>query len=79
MSKKCQQIKLDGERYDVGQTSQCIRDMIAQLQDIDWLMVEKQNRVATLRRAKHAYLVDLRDEIVRKKSGVDLSALLDGE
>ena len=72
-------IKVDDARYDITNAPQQLHVLVRQLQDIDWLIVEKQNRMATLRRAKHAYLTDLRSGIVKEKSGVDLSALLDGE
>ena len=72
-------IRIDQSLYDVSSASENSRKLVTALQNIDQRTVHKQNEMATLRRAKHAYLTDLRAEIVKKKSGVDLSALLDGE
>ena len=79
MDNKPVHARIGSRTYNVNGASDVVEAILKRLQNIDWLMVEKQNRMATLRRAKHAYLIDLREEIVRKKSGVDLSALLDGE
>ncbi|EDM69398.1 hypothetical protein RAZWK3B_11687 [Roseobacter sp. AzwK-3b] len=38
---------------------------------------EAQNLHAVLTKARHAYIADLKNEIVKGKSGVDLSALFD--
>ena len=72
-------IRIDGANFEMANASSDINEIVTQLQHIDCFILERRNLIAVMKRAKHAYLIDLREEIVRKKSGVDLSALLDGE
>ena len=52
---------------------------MARLQQLDRLFEEKTNLMALLTKAKNAYIADLKTEIIKSKTGVDLSSLFDEE
>lgn len=72
-------LRLDGEDYDLSKASDEAKALVARLQHLDRLFEEKTNLIALLTRAKNAYIADLKAEIIKEKTGVDLSTLFDEE
>ena len=72
-------LRLDGEDYDLGKASDEAKAIVARLQHLDRLFEEKSNLMALLTKAKNAYIADLKTEIIKNKTGVDLSSLFDDE
>jgi len=70
-------LKIDDQEYDVSTLSETGRENLAQFQHVTAQLQEAQNFHAVLNKARHAYIADLKNEIVKGKSGVDLSALFD--
>ena len=72
-------LRLDGEDYDLSKASAEAKALVARLQHLDRLFEEKTNLMALLTKAKNAYIADLKTEIIKNKTGVDLSTLFDEE
>jgi hypothetical protein len=72
-------LRLDGEDYDLSKASDEAKALVARLQHLDRLFEEKTNLMALLTKAKNAYIADLKTEIIKNKTGVDLSSLFDEE
>ena len=72
-------LRLDGEDYDLSKASAEAKALVARLQHLDRLFEEKTNLMALLTKAKNAYIADLKTEIIKEKTGVDLSSLFDEE
>ena len=72
-------LRLDGEDYDLSKASDEAKALVARLQHLDRLFEEKTNLMALLTKAKNAYIADLKTEIIKDKTGVDLSTLFDEE
>ena len=72
-------LRLDGEDYDLSAASAEAKALVARLQHLDRLFEEKTNLMALLTKAKNAYIADLNTEIIKEKTGVDLSTLFDEE
>ena len=72
-------LRLDGEDYDLSKASDEAKALVERLQHLDRLFEEKSNLMALLTKAKNAYIADLKTEIIKEKTGVDLSTLFDEE
>ncbi|MEN8875408.1 MAG: hypothetical protein ABF285_15215 [Pacificibacter sp.] len=72
-------LRLDGEDYDLSKASEEAKALVARLQHLDRQFEEKSNIMALLTKAKNAYIADLKAEIIKNKTGVDLSTLFDEE
>ena len=79
MADAAQILRLDGEEYDLSKASEEAKTLVARLQHLDRLFEEKSNLMALLTKAKNAYIADLKTEIIKNKTGVDLSSLFDEE
>lgn len=79
MTQSAPTLRLDGVDYDLSHASDQAKDLIKRLKQLDQLYEEKTNMVALLTKAKNAYIADLKTEIIRNKTGVDLSSLFDEE
>ena len=79
MAEQPQILRLDGEDYDLSKASDETKAFVARLQHLDRLFEEKRNLMALLTKAKNAYIADLKTEIIKEKTGVDLSTLFDEE
>lgn len=77
MSDKHQILRLNDVDYDLGKVSEKARELLTRLQAVDQMLAEKQNMLAILTRAKNSYIMALKAEIIRNKTGVDLSSLFD--
>lgn len=79
MADQPQILRLDGEDFDLSKVSDEAKAIVARLQYLDRLFEEKSNLMALLTKAKNAYIADLKTEIIKNKTGVDLSSLFDEE
>jgi hypothetical protein len=79
MANQSQILRLDGEDFDLFKASNEAKALVARLQHLDRLFEEKSNLMALLTKAKNAYIADLKTEIIKNKTGVDLSSLFDEE
>ena len=79
MGDQPQILRLDGEDFDLSKASDEAKALVARLQHLDSLSEEKSNLMALLTKAKNAYISDLKTEIIKNKTGVDLSSLFDEE
>lgn len=72
-------LRLDGVDFDLAKASAEAKAIVARLQQLDRQFEEKSNMLAVLTRAKNGYIADLKREIIKEKTGVDLSSLFDEE
>ena len=79
MTQIAQTLRIDGEEFDLAQASDEANVLVARLKYLDILAEEKMNMLALLTKAKNAYISDIKAEIIKHKSGVDLSSLFDEE
>ena len=77
MSDQYQILRLNDVDYDLTKASEEARKILSELQNLDHLIGERQNMIALLTRAKNSYIADLKAEIIRCNTGVDLSTLFD--
>ena len=70
-------LRLDGEDYVLAELTQEARQLVYWLHSMDKVVDEKRSMLAVLAKAKNAYISDLKNEIIKTSSGVDLSSLFD--
>jgi hypothetical protein len=70
-----QRFWMDGVEYGTEGLSQEGRDLVARLTFARLTLQELSNQQALLTKAKNAYIADLKTEIVKGRTGVDLGAL----
>ena len=63
--------KLDDKEYDVEVLSAKAQQLTADLQNITARIQETNNMIAILTKAKHAYIADLKSEMLSAKAGFD--------
>jgi hypothetical protein len=68
-------IRIDGEDYDLSSLTEEAKAQLAMIQFGDARIADLKNMTALLTRAKKSYVYELKNEIIKAKSGVDLSAL----
>ena len=66
---------IDGVEYSTDGLSEEGSVLVKQLQFTQLRLDELSNQKALMTKAKNAYIADLKMEIVKERSGVDLSAL----
>lgn len=79
MSETPRILRLDGVDHDLSMASNDALTLVSRLQQIERQFEEKTNLMAVLTKAKNAYISDLKAEVIKKKTGVDLSTLFDVE
>lgn len=79
MSSTENKLRLDGQTYDLDKASEECRTLAIKLQQLEQVLAEKNNMIALLHRARNAYIADLKAEIIKNKTGVDLSSLFHEE
>lgn len=67
--------RIDGVEYDAHGLSEEGRDLVERLTFAQLALQELINRQALLTKAKNAYIADLKIEIVKGRTGVDLGSL----
>lgn len=70
-----QKFWIDGVEYSTDGLSEEGSGLVKQLKFTQLRLLELSNQRALMTKAKNAYIADLKMEIVRERSGVDLSAL----
>lgn len=70
-------LRLDGKDYDISRLSEEGLQTLAFFQHSTKRVQEAQNILALLIKARNAYIADLKNEIIKERTGVDLSALFD--
>ena len=69
---KMPKIKLNGVEYESDQLSDNSKSLLAELQNLEKSIQEKNNLVAIFTKAKRAYIADLKQEMISSKAGLDL-------
>lgn len=72
-----QRINLDGVEYETSSLTDNTKSIFVSLQEASARIQELQNLQAILTRAKRSYIDELKREIIKGKSGVDVAALFD--
>jgi hypothetical protein len=72
-----QRINLDGVEYETSSLTDNGKSILASLQEASARLQELQNLQAIFTRAKRSYIDELKREIIKGKSGVDIAALFD--
>ena len=72
-----QRINLDDVEYETSSLTDNGKSILASLQEASARLQELQNLQAIFTRAKRSYIDELKREIIKGKSGVDLAALFD--
>ena len=72
-----QQINIDGIEHGLDTLSGDAKSFVARIQDADACIQEMKNLNAIFTRAKRSYIDELRREIIKGKSGVDIATLFD--
>ena len=67
--------RIDGVEYDVDELSAEGSALVDRLMFVQRQTVELFNEQAVLNKAKNAYIADLKAEIVKGRTGVDLGVL----
>jgi hypothetical protein len=67
--------RIEGVEYDMEKLSQEGRDLCESLRFTQSTLQELSNMLALLTKARNAYIADLKTEIVKGRTGVDLDAL----
>lgn len=70
-------LRFDGKDYDVSQLSEEGLQTLAVFEHSTARVQEAQKTLALLMKARNAYIADLKTEIIKERTGVDLSALFD--
>ena len=72
-----QKINIDGIEHGLATLSDDAKKLVASLQDTDACIHEMKNLLAIFTRAKRSYIAELKREIIKGKSGVDIASLFD--
>lgn len=70
-----QKINFDGVEYDAGSLSEEGKKLLVAYQHVNAQLQEAVNMRAILTRAKNSYVSELKAEMVKGKTGLDLSDL----
>lgn len=70
-------LRLDGKDYDISTLSVQGQQALAAYQHATEQLQHAQNMQALLTKAKNAYISELKTEMIRGRTGVDLSTLFD--
>jgi SMC interacting uncharacterized protein involved in chromosome segregation len=65
------EINLEDLKHDISNMSDRGRKIVYELTQIEKEMAIKKNSLNVLSRARQAYISDLKNEIVRKKAGIE--------
>ena len=74
-----QMIKLEGVEYPVADLSKYALDLISSIKYVDDTVAQKKNDYSLFLKAKDGYIRDLKEEIIKEKSGVDLGSLFSSD
>ena len=68
---------IDGVEYKSAELSSESLEILKKLTFTTLKIREIQNEKALMKKARNAYISDIKKEIIKTKSGIDLSSLLD--
>ena len=68
---------IDGVERRLDTLSDDAKKNVARIQDTDACIHEMQNLLTIFTRAKQSYIAELKREIIKGKSGVDIASLFD--
>ena len=71
------EIEIEGTKYDTEELSSKALEILKYLTFSELKLREMSNRNALMIKAKNAYISDLKREVIKNKSGIDLSKLLE--
>lgn len=66
---------IDGKQYKQEFDTDAGLELYTKLQNVNAKLQELANLKVVLVKAKHGYMSDLKDEIIRSKTGIDLGQL----
>ena len=72
-----QKINIDGIEHGLDTLSDDAKKFVERVQDTDSCIHEMKNLLAIFTRAKRSYIAELKREIIKGKSGVDIASLFD--
>lgn len=72
-------VRIDGVEYDSESFTQEGRDIVNSLTFAQSTLQELSNHIALLTKAKNAYIADLKLEIVKGRTGVDLTTFFNDD
>ena len=72
-----QKIKIDGVEHDLDSLGKEAKAILEKLQHIEKQIQDTTNLCALLARAKKSYIQELKREMIKGKSGVDIASLFD--
>ena len=72
-----QKINIDGIEHGLNTLSDDAKKLVARLQNTNACIHEMKNLLAIFIRAKRSYISELKREIIKGKSGVDIASLFD--
>ena len=79
MARKLKTIRLNDIDYPVDRLSAHGLETLERYRFVEERLIELRNTEALLTRARNAYIADLKDEILRSRTGLDFSDLLSGD
>jgi hypothetical protein len=71
-------IKFEGVEYPVSDFSEYALNLISSIKYVDEKIAQKNGDKDVFLKAKKGFIADLKEEITREKSGVDLASLFSG-
>ena len=66
-------VKVDGTDYGVDSLTETAKKIVHELTLLEANLKDKQNVLRVFNRAKKAYTLDLKNEIIKSKAGFDFS------
>lgn len=69
-------LKIDGKDFDVSKLSDAGNKTLSNYMYVVKQLQAAENMHAVLIKARNAYIADLRNQMIRGKTGIDLSTLL---
>ena len=66
-------VKIDGTDYEVDSLTETAKKIVHELTLLEANLKDKQNVLRVFNRAKKAYTLDLKNEIIKSKAGFDFS------
>ena len=79
MTQKKEKILLDGKEFDVANLSKSGVEALARYKFVAEQLSNAKRHRALLAKAKIAYINDLKNEMIRAKTGVDFGSLFEDE
>lgn len=79
MARKLKTVRLNDVDYPVDRLSAEGLEALERYRFVEERLRELRNTEALLTRARNAYIADLKDEILRARTGLDFSDLLSGD